>query len=83
MRKNMIEIVDCMKAKCQKRFKQNTKRKNLGRTNFCNFNEAGQQRIQEQVLQAMGNCNISDTKSVASSVTTPSSAAPSASARRG
>jgi hypothetical protein len=58
VRNNAKRIVDCMKANHQKCFKQNTKRKNLGIANFSDFDKAGQQRIQEQVLQAMGNCKI-------------------------
>jgi hypothetical protein len=72
-----------MKANRQKQFKQNTKRKNLGTANFADFDKAGQQRIREQVLQAMGNHEISNATSIASSVTTPSSVIPSASAGRG
>jgi hypothetical protein len=42
---NAKKNVDRMKANCQKQFKQNTKRKNLGTANFADFDEAGQQRI--------------------------------------
>jgi hypothetical protein len=47
MRDNAKKNVDRMKANRQKCFKQNTKRKNLGTANFSDFDEAGQQRIQE------------------------------------
>jgi hypothetical protein len=80
---NAKKNVDRMKANCQKRFKQNTKRKNLGTANFADFNKSGKQRFQEQVLQAMGNRKISNATSVASSVTTPSFVIPSASAGQG
>ncbi len=83
MHKNAKKNVDRMKANLQKRFKKNSKRKNLGPANFADFDKAGQQRIREQGLQAMGNCKISNATSVASSVTTPSSIIPSASAARG
>ncbi len=51
--------------------------------NLSDFDEAGQQRIREQVLQTMGNCEISNITSVALSITTPSSIAPPANASRG
>jgi hypothetical protein len=42
-----------MKANCQKRHRQNTKRKNLRTANYSNFDLAGQERIREQVLLAL------------------------------
>jgi hypothetical protein len=42
-----------MKANRQKRFRQNTKRKNLGTANFAHFDKAGQKRIRKQVLQTL------------------------------
>ena len=74
-----------MKANRQKRFWQNTKRKNLGTANYANFDAAGQEHIQEQVLLSMNASGreISKATSGASSVTTPSSVIPSASAGQG
>jgi len=85
MRENAKKNVDRMKANCQKRARQNTKRKNLGTANFANFDTAGQDCIREQVLLTLknGNHEISDTTSVASSVTTPSSVIPAASRGQG
>jgi hypothetical protein len=51
--------------------------------NFSDCDKAGQQRIQKEVLQAINQRKISNATSVASSVTTPSSVAPSANAGRG
>jgi hypothetical protein len=81
--KNAQRNIDRIKANCQKCFKQNTKWKNLGTANFSDVDKAGQQRIQEQVLQAMGHRKISNATSVALLVTTSSSVAFSANARRG
>jgi hypothetical protein len=72
-----------MKANCQKRFFQNTKRKNLGTANFADFDEAGQKRIHEQVLQTMAQQEVSKTMSVASSIMTPNLVFPSPTAGRG
>jgi hypothetical protein len=80
---NAKRNIDCMKANFEKCFRQNTKRKNFGTANLSNFDKAGQQRIQEQVLQTMGSCKISNATSVALYVTTSSSVAPSANAGRG
>jgi hypothetical protein len=68
--------INCMKANHQKRHRANTKRKNLGTANLLDFDKAGQKRIQEQVLNAMGSCNVvSNHTSIALSVTTPSTVA--------
>jgi hypothetical protein len=73
-----------MKANRQKRAKQNTKRKNLGTANFADFDTAGQDCIREQVLLTLKNGHqISNTTSVASSVTTPSSVIPAANRGQG
>jgi hypothetical protein len=78
IRDNARRNIDRMKLNRQKRHKQNTKRKNLGTANYSDFDAAGQDRIREQVLISLknGNREISDTTSVASSVTTPSSIVP-------
>jgi hypothetical protein len=78
VRKNAKRNIDCMKANRQKRHRQNTKQKNLGTANYYNFDSAGQERIKQQVLLSLkhGTCNVSNTASVASSVTTPSSVLP-------
>jgi hypothetical protein len=52
----------------KQRHDKNLKRKNLGTANFFDFDEAGQERIREQVLQADG-----DQSSVSCSVSTPRS----------
>jgi hypothetical protein len=84
VRDNAQRNIDRMKANHQKRHKANTKRKNLGTANLVDFDEAGQKRIREQVLNAMGSCDvISDHTSVASSVTTPSTVATPAGRGRG
>ena len=74
-----------MKANHQKRHRQNTKRNNLGTANYSNFDSAGQERIKEQVLLSLknGHCEISNTTSVASSVTTPSSVLPTTNGGQG
>jgi hypothetical protein len=72
-----------MKTNRQKHFCQNTKRKNLGTANFADFDEAGQNRIHEQVLQTMAQQEVSKTMSMASSVTTPSLVLPPPTAGRG
>ncbi len=43
-----------MRKTCKKRHSNNLKRKNLGTANFADFDEEGQNRIREQVLQANG-----------------------------
>jgi len=72
-----------MKANRQKRHRQNTKQKNLGTANYSDFDLAGQDRIREQVLLSLKDSHreISDSTSVASSITTPSSVLPNANAR--
>ena len=73
---NAQKNIDRMKTNRQKRHRANTKRKNLGTANFLDFDEAGQKCIREQVLNAMGSCDVvSDNTSVASLVTTPSTVA--------
>ena len=47
---NAKKNVKRMKANCQKRARQNTKRKNLGTANFADFDTAGEDCIREQVL---------------------------------
>ncbi len=83
MRKNAQRNINRIKVNRKKHFKQNTKWKKLVRANFPDFDEAGQQQIQEQALQAMGHCQISNATSMALSITTTSSVAPSANAGRG
>jgi hypothetical protein len=85
IRENAKKNIERMKANCQKRARQNTKRKNLGTANFADFDAAGQDRIREQVLLTLknGNRELIDTTSVASSVTTPSSVSPAASRGQG
>jgi hypothetical protein len=75
IRDNAKRNIERMKMNRQKRHRQNTKRKNLGTANYSDFDAAGPDRIREQVLVSLknGNCEVSDTTSVASSVTTPSS----------
>jgi hypothetical protein len=75
MQNNAKKNIDCMKDNHQKQFWQNTKRKNLGTANYANFDAAGQERIQKQVLLLMNTSGrkISKSTSVASSVTTASS----------
>ena len=81
---NAQKNIDRMKTNRQKRHRANTKRKNLGTANFLDFDEAGQKRIREQVLNAMGSCDVvSDNTSVASLVTTPSTVATPAGRGRG
>jgi len=82
---NAKKNIGRMKANRQKHFRQNTKKKNLGTANFVNFDSAGQDCIREQVLLSLknGNREVSDTTSVASSVTTPSSIIPAANGGQG
>jgi hypothetical protein len=58
VRENAQKNIDRMKANRQKRHRSNTKRKNLGTANLLDFDEAGQKRIQEQVLNAMGSRDV-------------------------
>jgi hypothetical protein len=84
VRENAQKNIDRMKTNRQKRHRANTKRKNLGMANLLDFNEAGQKRIREQVINALGSCDIvSNHTSVASSVTTPSTVAAPAGRGRG
>jgi len=78
IRDNARRNIDRMKMNRQKRHKQNTKRKNLGTANYSDFDAAGKDRIREQVLISLknGNREVSDTTSIALSVTTPSSIIP-------
>jgi len=78
IRNNAKRNIDRMKVNRQKRHRQNTKRKNLGTANYSDFDAAGQERIREQVLVSLknGNHEVSNTTSIASSVTTPSSIVP-------
>ena len=58
--------IEKMQKTCNLRHAKNLKRKNLGTSNFSNFDEVRQERIREQVLQANG-----DQSSVSCSVLTP------------
>ncbi len=60
----------------KKRHAAKNKKKNLGTANLSDFDESGQKRIREQVLQSMARREISDGASVASSITTPTFAPP-------
>jgi hypothetical protein len=71
--------IEKMHKKRKKKHIQNTKRKNLGTTNFSDFDDIGQQRIQEQCLAAVGGHKVSDNNSATSSVTGPGPHAPPAS----
>jgi hypothetical protein len=81
VRENAKRNVDRMKAS----HRQNTKRKNLGTANYSDFDSAGREHIREQVLLSLkdGHCEISDSTSVTSSITTPSSVLPTADAGQG
>jgi hypothetical protein len=80
---NAAKGIERMRKNRKKRHAQNVKRKNLGTANFSDFDEAGQKRIREQVLQTIGGREVGDGASVASSVTTPSTLAPGGGAGRG
>ena len=67
IRDHAAKQIENMRKNRKKRHSRNLKRKNLGTANFADFDEEGQNRIREQVLQANG-----DQTSVASSVTTQS-----------
>ena len=45
IRDNATKNIEKMQKTCKKKHVQNNKRKNLGTTNFSDFDEAGQQRI--------------------------------------
>ena len=85
VRENAKKNIDRIKANHQKIFRQNTKRKNLGTANFAKFDSAGQDCIREQVLLSLknGNRKVSNTNSVALSVSTPSSVIPAANCDQG
>jgi len=78
IRNNARRNIDRMILNRQRRHKQNTKRKNLGTANYSNFDAVGQDRIREQALVSLknGNREVSNTTSIAPSVTTPSSIVP-------
>jgi hypothetical protein len=78
VRKNAKRNIDRMKVYRQKRHRENTKWKNLGTANYSNFDSAGQEHIKQQVLLSLkhGTHDVSNTASVALSVTTPSSVLP-------
>jgi hypothetical protein len=73
---NATKNIKQMHKNRKKHHLQNTKKKNLWTANLSDFDAAGQQRIQEQVLQSMAGCKISNGTTVALSVTTPSTFAP-------
>ncbi len=75
--------IERMRKNRKKRQSQSQKRKNLGTAKILDFDESGQQRIQEQVLQSMASRKISDGASVASLVTAPSAVAPPGGAGHG
>jgi hypothetical protein len=68
IREHAAKQIKKMRKSRKKRHAQNLKRRNLGTANLFDFDEEGQNRIQEQVLQAEG-----DHSSVTSSVSTPRS----------
>ncbi len=68
-----------MRKNRKKKHVQNKKRKNLGTANFTDFDGAGQQRIREQCLAAVGGQEVTDYTSATSSLTGSGSYAPSAS----
>ena len=83
VREHATKNIEKMRKNRKKKHTQNQKRKNLGTTNYADFDEEGQQRIQEQCLAAIGGHPVSDSASAMSSVTGPGSYAPSASRGRG
>ncbi len=78
VREHAAKNIEKMLKNRKKKHVQNTKRKNLGTANFSDFDAAGQQRIQEQCLAAVGGHKVSDNTSAMSSVTGPGSHAPPA-----
>jgi hypothetical protein len=80
---NATKNIDRMRKNCKKHHLQSQKRKNLGMAIFSDFDESGQQRIQEQVLQSMAGCKVSNGASVALLVTTPITLAPKGGAGHG
>jgi hypothetical protein len=66
---NATKAIERYRANRKKQQTKNSKKQNLTSTKFSDFDEASQQRIQEQVQQADTNRETVDTVSVASSVT--------------
>ena len=83
IRENATKNIDKMQKNRKKKHVINQKRKNLGTTNYMDFDEAGQQRIREQCLAAFRGGEGRDYVSTHSSVTGPGSAALSAGRGRG
>jgi hypothetical protein len=83
VREHATKNIKKMRKNRKKKHIQTQKRKNLGTANFTDFDEAGQQRIREQCLAALGGQEVSDYISVTSSLTGPGSYAPRASRGRG
>ncbi len=83
VREHAAKNIEKMRKNHKKKHVQNTKRKNLGTANFSDFDAAGQQRIQEQCLAAVGGHEVSNNTSAMSSVTGPGSHAPLAGRGRG
>jgi hypothetical protein len=68
VREHAARRIERMRKNRKKRHTNNLKRRNLGTANLSDFDEEGQQRIWEQVLQAEGDHTI-----VTSSISTPRS----------
>ncbi len=83
LREHTTRNLEKMQKNHKKKHVQNTKRKNLGTANFSDFDNAGQQRIQEHCLAASGEHEVSGNNSTMSSVTGPGSQAPLARPSRG
>ena len=83
IRENATKNIDKMQKNRKKKHVSNQKWKNLGTTNYMDFDEAGQQRIREQCLAAFRGGEGRDYVSTHSSVTGPGSAALSAGRGRG
>ena len=66
---NAKKALERYRANCKKQQTKNSKKQNLASANFSYFDEASQQRIQEQVQQSNTNRETVETVSVASSVT--------------
>jgi hypothetical protein len=77
VRDHATKNIEKMRKNRKKKHTQNQKRKNLGTTNYADFDVAGQQQIQEQCLAAIGGHKVSDNTSAMLSVTGPGSYAPS------
>jgi hypothetical protein len=69
---NATKALERYCANCKKQQTNNSEKRNLASAKFSDFDEASQQRIWKQVLQANTNCETVDTVSVASSVSSPS-----------